>query len=134
MPQVPYRYYIPAMIWFVVLTILLVIPGSTMPKHPLFERLQIDKWVHIGLFSGLILAWTIPPAYAGIDWQKRAGWNLTIVLMAIGYGIIMEFVQDAWIPNRSFEAADMLADSAGALLGWLVSKKIWYKCQKRKPL
>jgi VanZ family protein len=134
MPQVPLRYYLPALIWFTLLTILLIIPGSTLPKSPLYETLQVDKWVHIFLFGSLIVLWTLPAAYAGMDWHKRATWNTTIMLMAIGYGIIMEFVQDAWIPNRSFEAADMLADSAGALLGWLVSKKNWHKCQKRKPL
>ncbi len=134
MPQVPYRFYIPALIWFNTLTILLLIPGSTMPKHPWFEMLQIDKWVHIVLFTGLILLWTLPAAYAGYALSKRSSWNMSMVVMAICYGIAMEFVQEHWVPNRSFEAADMLADSAGALLGWLISKKYWYRFQKRKPL
>ncbi len=134
MPQVPYRYYIPGLIWFTILTILLIIPGSTLPKNPFFEALQIDKWVHIFLFAGLIILWTLPAAYAGADISTRRSWNLSMLLMAICFGIAMEFVQDNWIPHRSFEAADMLADSAGAIIGWLLSNQYWHKCQKRKPL
>ncbi|HCT23548.1 MAG TPA: hypothetical protein DIW54_09535, partial [Chitinophagaceae bacterium] len=76
MPQVPYRYYIPGLIWFTILTILLIIPGSTLPKNPFFEALQIDKWVHIFLFAGLIILWTLPAAYAGADISTRRSWNL----------------------------------------------------------
>ena len=134
MPQVPYRYYIPGLIWFTILTILLIIPGSTLPKNPFFELLQIDKWVHIFLFSGLILLWTLPAAYAGMEIDTRRSWNLSMLFMAISFGIVMEFVQENWIPNRSFEATDMLADSVGSIIGWLLSRKYWHKCQKRKPL
>ncbi|MDB5210059.1 MAG: VanZ family protein, partial [Sediminibacterium sp.] len=38
------------------------------------------------------------------------------------YGTIMEFVQKYWIPNRSFEIADILADSTGSLLAYLASR------------
>ena len=38
------------------------------------------------------------------------------------YGIIMEYVQRDFIPNRSFDSGDILADGVGSLAGLLFSR------------
>ncbi len=58
--------------------------------------------------------------------QKKK-WLLRIVLGGIAYGTIMEFVQKYWIPNRSFELADIAADSVGCALCY------WYGMRKLNP-
>jgi VanZ family protein len=45
------------------------------------------------------------------------------------YGIAMEYYQKYFVPSRGFEVADMLADTAGAILAlpiftWLLNKSI----------
>ena len=48
---------------------------------------------------------------------------LAVTLAGIAYGTTMEFVQKYWIPNRSFELLDILADSIGCLLALLYCRR-----------
>ena len=41
--------------------------------------------------------------------------------MAVLYGIIMEFVQKYFVPGRSCDVKDMLADAAGCGVGLVYS-------------
>ncbi len=50
---------------------------------------------------------------------------LYIAAASAGYGIVMEFVQLFWIPNRAFELKDILADTLGSLIGLSLSSR-WY--------
>lgn len=47
---------------------------------------------------------------------------------SILYGITMEFVQKEWIPNRSFEIKDILADGLGCGIAFLYA--LWKGWQK----
>ncbi len=40
-----------------------------------------------------------------------------IVILAVAYGIAIEFIQGAFIPMRSFSLADMVADALGSVVG-----------------
>jgi VanZ family protein len=69
-----------------------------------------DKFGHI-IAYGTLMFW-----FAQLYARRvtRAGWALTFVAM----GIALEFVQ-GMTDYRSFEVADMFADGAGVLIGWL---------------
>ena len=43
------------------------------------------------------------------------------MVSGIAYGTIMEFIQEAWVANRSFELLDIAADGVGCLLAY------WYR-------
>ena len=43
------------------------------------------------------------------------------------YGIVMEFVQKFFIPNRSFDIGDIAADGVGCILGVLLSVRLYIK-------
>jgi VanZ family protein len=52
--------------------------------------------------------------------------RLKIIFIQIGiavlaYGIAMEFVQKYFIPNRSFDVGDIIADAAGCIGGVVYS-------------
>lgn len=83
-------------------------PSDEMPK---FEILYFDKIVHFGIFGVLGFL---------ITYEKRRADLLTLALCA-GFGAAIEVVQ-SFLPWRSFEWADMLADTLGALAGILVAK------------
>jgi VanZ family protein len=51
---------------------------------------------------------------------------LTAVIVFL-YGVSMEFVQKFFIPNRSFDVGDILADGAGCALGLVFSLRKYIK-------
>jgi VanZ family protein len=105
-----------AVLWFIVTVILLTLPGNAFPKEDWLTKIWFDKWVHIGLFS-LIVFLFCNWARQAFDTQQVAGIFWKITILAIVYGIAMEFVQKYWIPNRSFDLGDIAADAVGAFLG-----------------
>lgn len=55
----------------------------------------------------------IPVKYRTSTKQAGIVWLAVVCILGIGYGIAIEFVQKWWIPNRSFEALDIVADATG---------------------
>lgn len=58
---------------------------------------------------------------------KRLQYFIVCGLICVAYGIIMEFVQKYYIPNRSFDVADIAADTIGSVLGVIVSSRLYIK-------
>jgi VanZ family protein len=111
--------FLPAIGWFLLSLFLLCLPGGKIPRFPWLSVIYADKWIHIFLFLILYLLFARPLQKSTLG-ESRIKWWLNYLLIAcIAYGILMEFVQKYWIPYRSFEIGDILADSMGALLGFL---------------
>ncbi|MEH0157028.1 VanZ family protein [Limibacter armeniacum] len=88
-----------------------------------------DKVVHLGIFAGFSFLYIF-----GLDHQ--AFFKLSFpkaVLLAIGfsiaYGGIVELIQLYFIPHRSGDFVDFMADIAGVLLGWTCYKPLmkWFE-------
>lgn len=107
------RTYRPAVAWLLVLTVLLLLPGSSFPDEGWFHQLYLDKWVHIAFFFLLVILFVLP--------SNRISLAHALGLAAAGtvYGIAIEFAQGYLVPGRSFEFADILSDAAGAVAGGL---------------
>ena len=121
--------FFPAAGLLIVCTVLLCLPGSSLPSNWFFSRIpQFDKLVHITLFFLLCAFFSYPLKHSNLETNKRRKWLVIITLAVISYGIAMEFVQKYWIPNRSFEVYDILADTAGSLLAfWWGWKRFLHK-------
>ena len=52
--------FLPAVVFFVFITILLCLPGNKFPKAHLFNIPQLDKVVHISFFTTLCLLFSFP--------------------------------------------------------------------------
>lgn len=123
-----FRYFLPAIGWFILVTFLLVLPGNDLPKNPFLTLIHFDKWVHIGLFGFLnfLVIW---------GFMRRDIFSVKVFIystaVCILYGIIMEFVQKYIAIERSFDITDILADIAGAVAGYFVAT---YVKRKNKPL
>jgi len=113
--------FIPAIAWFIVSLILLGLPGSSVPKYPWLSVIYADKWIHITLFFILIFLFAWPFNQSGLTGHQRKKWFMLLTISGIAFGTIMEFVQDRWIPNRSFEMGDIAADSIGCFTAYLYS-------------
>lgn len=109
--------FLPAIAWFLLSFYLLTMPGSTLPKQDWFEWLQVDKWVHIFLFGTLVClcCWPFKKEGRNKTMQKA----LLFAVLALAYGIVMEFVQRYCVANRSFDPFDIVADGVGSFLPWL---------------
>jgi len=121
MKQRIFRFF-PAICWFMLSFYLLTLPGSRFPKFGWFEKIYADKLVHICMFAILVLLFLVP-----FKQQRQKVSFLTAIIfatLALGYGIAMEFVQKNFIPNRSFELSDIVADGIGSFLPviWLLIK------------
>ena len=105
----------PAIFWFLFSFYLLTLPGSSLPKYNWFDKIHGDKFVHIGMFATLVILFLFP---------LRSQWRfpsfikpaLIVAFAALAYGIVMEFVQQNFIPNRSFDLLDIAADGVGSFL------------------
>ncbi len=99
-------------------TALLLWPGNAFPATKLINIPYFDKIIHIILFALLymLLIQALSPV------SKRG--RVQVAVLVILYGILIEFVQLYFIPFRSFEIVDILADSAGVGLGILCSMAI----------
>ena len=113
----------PGITWFIILTILLILPGTAFPKETWLDKIWFDKWVHIGLFGIMVFlfGWGLLKTKQDIRQLKKS--FLIIASGCLAYGIIMEFVQDNFIPNRSFDYGDILADFVGCFAGWWLINK-----------
>jgi VanZ family protein len=105
--------------WTALTIFLLCLPGSAIPSAGVFSTEGLDKVVHVILFGTIVLLWAFNLYSRRNDkkkWQQIIVW---LTLFSIGLGIGLEFLQRDYIPNRSFDGYDILADSAGAVLAAL---------------
>jgi VanZ family protein len=121
---------IPGVCWFIISTALLTLPGSSFPTESWLDKIWFDKWVHIAMFSILVFlfCWGIQKKPDG---QKLKKTFLIIAFTALFYGVIMEYVQQNFIPNRSFDTGDIIADVIGCFAGWWLAKKQMESSEKK---
>lgn len=120
------RYHLPLFVMLVGIFILSSIPSNNLPQLEFeFE----DKLIHIGLFSILFLCFVW-----SLKHQKRftllaRNYLILSLVFTILYGMLDEFHQ-SFVPNRTSDIYDWLADSVGALLTFLLLFFFSYKTRK----
>lgn len=108
--------------WLFFCTVLFCMPGNALPKTKLVNIPYFDKWVHLLLFA--LLCFLLLKAWRPMGGKAIALW----LLMIIGYGIAIEFIQLYLVPFRSFDVVDISADSAGSIIGLLLYNKWCNHC------
>ena len=100
------------------ITFLLLFPTTNIPK---IEVPAIDKLGHVTLFAILVVIWLLFILSKTEDAKITSIW---VVLLAFFYGIIIEVLQGLFFVSRTADGWDIIANSAGILLGWLIFQKI----------
>ena len=118
-----------AVIWLLIITTLLCIPGTELPRITWEDKIWLDKWIHVFLFMILVILWN--KAYSGKKSMHLNTRKMFFQIMIVGfvYGILMELVQKYFIPYRSFDVRDILADGVGSFMGYLISIKRFIKTE-----
>lgn len=101
-------------------------PGSNLPKIGWFDNMHFDKLVHLGIFSFLTFLLYLPYQ---TQWRSKKFifTALAWAIAALAYGIIIEFVQKNWVPHRSFDLGDIIADAIGSFLTLFLIRMGWLK-------
>lgn len=111
-----YKY---AYLWSILATFLCGTNGHNIPQFSITNLFGIDKLAHMLLFG--TETFLIAIATKKLDAYKS---NFKIILPAflIGtmFGIIIEILQATVFINRSFDYLDMLANTIGCALAWLI--------------
>lgn len=97
-----------ATLWTLLVLFLCFLPGEDLPE---VDIPLIDKWTHIVLFGVFAFLWLC----AGNT--RNLKYMLAILTISVYTGWLVEFVQGHYVPNRSQDVMDILADILGAVLG-----------------
>ena len=85
---------------------------AAWPSMPEINVSHADKYMHMLAFFGFAFLLDIS--------DTRSFWRYKVPIL-LGYGALIEIIQ-AFLPWRSFDPLDWVADASGVLLYWLV----WY--------
>jgi VanZ family protein len=110
-----------ALAWTIIIFVLLTLPGSVLPNESSFVIPNFDKLVHIGMFGGFVLLWSLYYSARSSSPKKLLRIFFVIFLISISYGISMEYVQKYFIPQRYFDEGDIIADIIGSGLAYGIS-------------
>jgi hypothetical protein len=102
--------------WTFLTVVLLCLPGAALPGGGLFQIPHFDKYIHILLFGGIVWLWVLYCDSRLHDHLLPFSKIIVIVCLTVALGILLEFVQLNFIPNRSFDIGDIYANAGGSLL------------------
>lgn len=110
-----------AVIYTCTITVLFLLPSSGLPRVSLPSG--SDKIVHFLIHFGLIMLWQF---YLFKNTKNRLLQKQIILLLvsALVYGIIIEFLQGALTVSRTADLYDVMANFSGALLAIFVFQKV----------
>lgn len=97
--------------WTLLIFILCFIPGSELPE---VDIPLVDKWTHIVLFAIFTFLWLCTSP------NKNPVFLCILMLITVFIGWLVEYIQGHYIPGRTQDNMDMLADSVGGLAGILL--------------
>jgi len=122
-----FKSFLPAVIWFIISVVLLALPGNDLPHTDFFDIPFFDKYVHFGMFLLLTVLFCYPLVTSGLDKPAIRSTFIKITVLAILYGIIMEYVQLYLVYGRSFDVVDIVFDAAGSVVGYIAITMYYHK-------
>lgn len=113
------KFHVFTIIWAILVGIVILLPGGSMPKLLFFDIVGFDKLIHLGSFTVLSLLMII-----GFAKQYRnAGYHFNIYYVSIAlllfYAALLEVLQ-LYVPGRTFEWWDIVSNISGVFLGRLI--------------
>lgn len=115
----------PGIVWFLVVLVLICLPGDDVPETPWSAVPDFDKLVHAGLFGGIVFWFSMPFKKASLQRQQKINLYLKLTIATVVWGITTEFIQKYFVPGRQFDLLDWAADSTGAIIAFFVCKKFF---------
>ncbi|MGZ3866924.1 MAG: VanZ family protein [Bacteroidia bacterium] len=112
--------FLPFIIWTLVIFGLCSMPGKAIPHISWLELLSFDKFVHAGIFfTEQIL---LMRALSSFNRNNFSG--IIALAFCMAYGGCLELMQYYIFSSRSGDILDFIANSTGALTGFLLFSKV----------
>ncbi|TCN72110.1 VanZ family protein [Acetobacteroides hydrogenigenes] len=121
-------YWLLVTVWAAIILVLCGMPPQDVDKVKFFDLPYMDKIVHFALY--FVLAMLVMAVLTLNSHLKTSRWTYIITItICLLYGWLIEVLQRAFFAGRSFEWLDVVADTAGAVVGVLLYKKVsrWVK-------
>ena len=110
----------PGILCGIAILILTGLPGSLLPSVK--PVIGLDKVVHVLMYAvfAFLCLWGYREQFIdnGSDYRKKAIW--LAVVIGVAYGGLTEIIQEAFVPGRTGDWFDFLADGIGTGLGTLL--------------
>jgi hypothetical protein len=120
----PVKKFIPGIAWFFLILILICLPGSKIPTvETWLNDIYFDKWVHTGLFAVLVILFIYPVSKLSIPQPVKKNTAIKIAIAAGLWGLTTELIQKFFVPDRSFDAFDLGANTLGVLAAYIWCRK-----------
>lgn len=103
-----------ALIWTILIFYFCLEEVPSVPKITFQFK---DKVVHFIFYFVFVYFWTISLQ------NKRLNYVLIILFLALIIGVSIEFLQENFTSNRTFDWYDILANSIGAIASFIYVKK-----------
>ena len=117
----PKNLVIVCILYTTIISIFFLIPFSS----GIGSNLPIDKIVHVVFNGALVFLWLFYFYQKGI--MKPVMIQLSILFLAIIYGIIIEICQALFTTTRMADVWDVAANITGCIIGLLIFKLIKFK-------
>ena len=114
----------PALLLTIFIFILMALPGNMLPKEEKTFIPNLDKVIHASLFGSFVFLWCIYYSTRKEKNNHAPSRYILILIIACLYGVATELMQKYLIPNRDYDIYDIMADSIGALLGYIFVRLI----------
>lgn len=127
--NVNFRYFVPAVLWTILIIILSSLPGGTIKEFTWESILKIDKMGHFGVYAIYVL--TLLYGFYKNRF-KESSVNDTIMALIIAFllGLAMEFMQAEYFKDRHFDILDLIANIIGSIGGLIIfillkKRRLW---------
>jgi VanZ family protein len=104
-----------AILWTVIITFLSLATMGEMGSQ--IKIPNKDKIVHFVFYFLFVILWFKANKNSKLGLKK----TISILFIAISYGILMEFCQKIFTTTRTADVLDALANTLGASTGYLIS-------------
>jgi VanZ family protein len=123
--KIPFKKFIPGIVWFFVVLILIWMPGNDIPKSEFLFKIDFDKFVHAGIFGLLAVLFCWPFYKIAVPRKKKIHYFIFIALLTSAFGYSTELIQKYWADGRSYDLMDWIADSVGVLVAFIFCKRVF---------
>lgn len=112
--KIPFKKFIPGIVWMCVIFALIMIPGKELPESEFLFEIDFDKFVHAGIFGLMAVLFCWPFYKTNIERNKKIRYFIVVAILTSAFGYCTELMQEYWAEGRSYDLMDWLADSIGA--------------------
>jgi VanZ family protein len=129
--EIGIKKFIPGIAWFFLVLTLVCIPGYDLPKADNWMiQLNYDKLIHVGIFAVLAYLFMYPIVKSAISKKEKWHYCIKIALATVVWGYTTEVIQKFFVPGRSYDLTDWLADSIGGLIAMIFCKIYFLRSAK----